>query len=116
MDELKVAWEAIRYGGPMVYPLLALGVLSLVIIFDRGFAYYRCLRMPGELLELVKTYGFSWNELDKLLGSLSSHNAYGRFFSVIADNRSKPAWWVESRAEDEPGAIEKVLNRGRWVL
>jgi biopolymer transport protein ExbB len=37
-------------------------------------------------------------------------------FRVIAENRGKPAWWVESRAEDEAGSIEKVLSRGLWVL
>ena len=28
----------------------------------------------------------------------------------------KPAWWVESRAGDEAGDIEKGLGRGLWVL
>ena len=31
-------------------------------------------------------------------------------------NRHQPAWWVESRAGDEAGAIEKTLGRGLWVL
>ena len=35
---------------------------------------------------------------------------------MIADNRTKPAWWVESRAGDEAGRIEKTLTRGLWVL
>jgi len=35
---------------------------------------------------------------------------------VIADNRHQPAWWVESRAGDEAGRIEKTLARGLWVL
>lgn len=100
----------------MVYPLLALGVLAFIIILDRAAAHFRCLRMPSDLLDLVETFGFSWDELDKLLAALPSSNAYGRFFGVIAANRNKPAWWVESRAEDEAGSIEKVLNRGLWVL
>ena len=32
------------------------------------------------------------------------------------ENRSKPAWWVESRSGDEAQVIEKALNRGLWVL
>ena len=43
-------------------------------------------------------------------------NIYRRFFGVISDNREKPAWWVESRAGDEAGDIEKSLGRGLWVL
>ena len=35
---------------------------------------------------------------------------------MIADNRTQPAWWVESRAGDEAGRIEKMLARGLWVL
>jgi len=35
---------------------------------------------------------------------------------VILDNRSKPAWWVESRAGDEAQLIEKALSRGLWIL
>jgi biopolymer transport protein ExbB len=116
MNELKTAIEALSYGGAMVYPLLALGVLALAIIFDRAALYIRCLRMPAPLLELIETYGFSWNDLDRELERLGPRNAYARFFRAITDNRTKPAWWVESRAGDEAGAIEKTLGRGLWVL
>lgn len=116
MGEIRTAWEALGYGGVMVYPLLALGVLAILIIFDRGAAYFRCLRMPAALLEIVETYGFSWDELEQQLRGMPPHNAYGRFFLVIASNRTKPAWWVESRAADEASEIEKVLSRGLWVL
>ena len=116
MNELRNSFNALSYGGAMVYPLLALGVISLVIIFDRAAMYFRSLRMPSELLDLIETYGFSWDDLDRQLLSLGPHNAYARFFRAIADNRTKPAWWVESRAGDEAGGIEKVLSRGLWVL
>ncbi|MGD0075574.1 MAG: MotA/TolQ/ExbB proton channel family protein, partial [Candidatus Binataceae bacterium] len=86
------------------------------IILDRAVMYYRCLRMPPTLLELVETWNFSWSDLDRQLESLGVHNAYARFFRAIADNRTKPAWWVESRAGDEAGGIEKALGRGLWVL
>src|SRR6266436_4598246 len=116
MQQLYVAWNAIKFGGAMVYPLLALGVLAIAIILDRSVLYARCLRLPSELANLVETFGFSWVELEKRLDELGPRNAYGRFLQVIADNRTKPAWWVESRAGDEAGRIEKTLTRGLWVL
>ena len=116
MQQLASAWDALRYGGPMVYPLLLLGVMALIIMLDRAVTYYRTLRLPAALLELVETYGFAWTELDRQLHALGAANAYRRFFGVIAENREQPAWWVESRAEDEAGAIERLLARGLWVL
>ena len=38
MQEIGVAWQALKYGGAMVYPLLALGVLAIAIIIDRARA------------------------------------------------------------------------------
>lgn len=32
------------------------------------------------------------------------------------DNRDKPIWWLESRANDEAQLIEKGMGRGIWVL
>ena len=116
MSELKVAWESLKFGGAMVYPLLFLGVLAVAIIIDRSVLYARCLRLPTALADLVETFGFSWVELEKQLKELGPRNAYGRFLQVIADNRTQPAWWVESRAGDEAGRIEKTLTRGLWVL
>ncbi|MGH7778620.1 MAG: MotA/TolQ/ExbB proton channel family protein [Candidatus Binataceae bacterium] len=116
MSELNAAWEAIKFGGYMVYPLLLLGVIALIIIFDRAVMYSRCLRMPAETAELVETFGFSWDTLARQVDALGVRNAYARFIRVILANRNKPAWWVESRAGDEAGEIEKSLNRGLWVL
>ena len=116
MDELRTAWEALRFGGAMVYPLLALGVLAALIILDRAALYGRALRLPRPVRDQVETYGFEWEELEAQLRALGPRNAFGRFFQVIAANRTHPAWWVESRAGDEAGDIERVLGRGLWVL
>ncbi len=116
MNELRLAWEAISYGGAMVYPLLVLGALALAIMLDRAIAYWRCLRLPGELASLIETYGFSWADLDRQIERLGRHNAYARFLAVISSNRSHPPWWVESRAGDEAGRIEETLGRGLWIL
>jgi biopolymer transport protein ExbB len=116
MQELKTAWAALAYGGPIVYPLLLLGGVSILIILDRAVAYYRCLRLPASLLTLAETYDFSWEDLDRQLRKLAPANAYRRFFGVIANHRDQPAWWVESRAGDEAGSIEKNVGRGLWIL
>jgi biopolymer transport protein ExbB len=116
MSELRSALNELQYGGAIVYPLLFLGVLAVLIILDRAIAYYRSLRLPRSLSALVETYGFEWDELERHLAALAPVNVYRRFFKVISDNRGKPAWWVESRAGDEAGDIEKHLSRGLWIL
>ncbi|MGD0289772.1 MAG: MotA/TolQ/ExbB proton channel family protein [Candidatus Binataceae bacterium] len=116
MQEIRTAWQALAFGGPMVYPLLLLGIIAMAIIIDRAAAYYRCLRLPQSLLDLVETYGFDWSDLERELSALAPVNVYGRFFNVIARHRNQPAWWVESRAGDEAGSIDRSLNRGLWVL
>lgn len=116
MQELNTAFEALRYGGAMVYPLLALGALAVIIILDRGVLYGRCLRLPAATRNQVETFGFDWDDLEQQIRALGPRNAFGRFFGVIAVNRTHPAWWVESRASDEAGDIDKVLGRGLWVL
>jgi biopolymer transport protein ExbB len=116
MQELTGAWAALKFGGAMVYPLLLLGALALIIIVDRAVVYTAMLRLPRNLLDLVETYEFSWSELEAELLKLWAGNAYRRFLGVIAANRTKPAWWVESRAGDEAGNIEKTLSRGLWLL
>ena len=116
MSELRNALDALQYGGAMVYPLVALGILALVIILDRAALFLRCLRLPPALLQIVESWNFSWDALGRELAALGTGNAYARFFRVIMENRSHPAWWVESRAADEAGEIEKTLGRGLWVL
>jgi biopolymer transport protein ExbB len=116
MSELRSALNELQYGGAIVYPLLFLGVVAVLIILDRAVTYYRSLRLPQPLSELVETYGFKWDELDRQLAALAPVNVYRRFFRVVSDNRGKPAWWVESRAGDEAGDIEKHLSRGLWIL
>jgi biopolymer transport protein ExbB len=116
MHDLQEAMQALKYGGAMVYPLLALAVLAIVVILDKAFVYRRYVRLPTPLLELVETYGFGWADLEHQLTQLGQRNYFTRFFRVIMGNRAKPVWWVESRAGDEAQQIEKALSRGLWVL
>ena len=75
MQELRTAWQALAFGGPMVYPLLLLGIIAMVIIIDRAALYARCLRLPQTLFDLVETYGFSWDDLERELKALPPVNA-----------------------------------------
>jgi len=116
MQDLQEALTALHFGGAMIYPLLLLAVIALVLMLDKAFVYWRYVRLPAALLELVETYGFAWSDLEQKLAALGRRNYFGRFFRVILDNHLKPAWWVESRAGDEAQLIEKALSRGLWVL
>src|SRR5260370_29965768 len=98
MPELRTAWESLKFGGAMAYPLLFLGVLAVAIIIDRSVLYARCLRLPAALADLVETFGLSWVELEKQLKELAPRNAYGRFLQAIADNPNHPACWAASLA------------------
>ena len=89
MNELRSALNELQYGGAIVYPLLFLGVVAVLIILDRAVAYYRSLRLPASLADLVETYGFAWDELDRQLAALAPVNVYRRFFEVISDNRDR---------------------------
>lgn len=116
MDYLQAAWTALRLGGVLIYPLVFLAVLSLTLLLDKAFVYWRYGRLPGNFINLVETYNFSWADLERQVERLEPRNYFGRFFRVILDNRNKPSWWVESRAGDEAQLIEKALSRGLWIL
>lgn len=116
MQDIQAGLQALKFGGAMVYPLLVLAVLALLITLDKLFVYWRFTALPQRLLQLAETYGFDWADLEAQIRALGPRNYFGRFFQVIAANRGKPAWWVESRAGDEAQTIEKSLSRGLWVL
>jgi biopolymer transport protein ExbB len=116
MQEIQTAWEALRFGGAMVYPLMFLGIVAAVIVVDRALLYFGSTRIPDDLRDLVETYGFAWGDLETRIRSLGQRNAFARVFGVIAENRTHPAWWVESRAADEASRIEATLGRGLWLL
>ncbi|MGA2192652.1 MAG: MotA/TolQ/ExbB proton channel family protein [Nitrospirota bacterium] len=116
MQDLYTSLKALEFGGAMVYPLLALGLVAAVIILDKAFVYWRYAGLSESLLTLVETYDFAWAELEKHMASARPENIFRRFFQVILNNRAHPSWWVESRAADEAQVIEKGLKRGLWVL
>ena len=77
--EIAGAWDALRFGGAMVYPLLLLGALAIAIMLDRAVVYIRMLRLPRALVDLVETYEFAWDELEKQLEALPAANAGASF-------------------------------------
>ncbi len=116
MNDLHEIIATLKLGGAMVYPLAALAVLAAVIILEKAFVIQSRARLPGAVIGLVETFGFSWDELSHKLQPLGPRNYFAAFFGVILENRNRPAWWVESRAADEASVIEKSLGRWLWVL
>src|SRR5258707_13129248 len=116
MHDLQGFIAALRVGGAMIYPLLLLAVVAVIVILEKAFVFVTRPRLPGALLEVLETYGFAWDDLEQRVGQLDPRNYFGRFFRVILDNRTKPAWWVESRAAEEATPIEQALGRWLWIF
>ncbi len=116
MQELQQAWIAFKLGGIIILPLSLLGVIALAIMLEKAFLYWRYARLSYDLLNLVETYGFAWEDLEKILSGLNERHYYKRFFEVVIANRHRPSWWTESRAADEALVIETSLARRLWVL
>lgn len=116
MQDIYEALGAIKAGGAVVYPLFVLGIIALVIIVDKIYVYSRFMQLPESIEQLIESYGFDWAALETSIHNLGSNNYYSRFIGVIIQNKSHPAWWVESRANDESQLIEKALNRYLWIL
>jgi len=107
---------ALQIGGVMIYPLVALAVIATMIILEKAYVYAARTRLPAALLELVETYDFAWSDLEAGLAGLGPRNYFGGFFRIILENRTRPAWWVESRATDEASLIETAMGRWLWAL
>jgi biopolymer transport protein ExbB len=116
MQELQSFVATLRVGGAMVYPLLALAVVAVVVILEKGFVLAARTRVPPPLLRAIDTEGFDWPDLEQRVARLAPRNYFGRFFGVIIQNRKRPLWWLESRAAEEASLIEKSLGRWLWIL
>jgi len=116
MQDLQGFVAALRVGGAMIYPLLLLAVVAVVVILEKGFVFSTRTRLPASLLAVLETYGFAWDDLEQHVRRLGPQSYFGRFFRVILDNRTRPAWWVESRAAEEATLIEQALGRWLWIL
>ncbi|MBV8190338.1 MAG: MotA/TolQ/ExbB proton channel family protein, partial [Alphaproteobacteria bacterium] len=116
IETFNEAVAALMVGGVMIYPLFALTVIAVAICLDKALVYGARTRLPSALVDVVETYGFEWEDLNRELGAMSGRNYARRFLDVIVQHRAQPAWWVESRAADEASQIEQALGRWLWVL
>lgn len=116
MQEFDAAWRALQFGGPMVYPLLALAIIMVAILLDKAYVYWRYTRIPKNLLPLIQGYSSRWADIEAQLARVNPRHHLARFLAVIIEHHRSPPWWVESRAGDEAQLIEQDLGRGLWVL
>src|SRR5438093_11493191 len=116
MSELHGFIAALRVGGVVMVPLLALAVVAVVVILEKLYVFATRTRLPARVLGIVETYGFAWEELEQRLARLDRRNYFRRFFEIILEHRTQPAWWIESRATEEASLIEQSLGRWLWVL
>ena len=116
MQEIQEAWTAFKLGGIIILPLSLLGVIAIAIMLEKAFLYRRFARLSYELTNLIETYGFAWEDLEKQLSRLNDGHYYKRFFNVVIANRQRPSWWTESRAADEAQVIETSLAQRLWIL
>lgn len=116
MTGLSLSWQVLRFGGPVVYPLLALAVLAAAIIIDKAYVYWRYAHPSLPLVRMLNSADSGWADLERLVAIADPRHHFARFLGVILQNREAPAWWVSSRAGDAALEIESALARGLWVL
>ena len=116
MEQLNQTWMMLKLGGWIILPLSLLAIIALAILLEKAFVYWRFTRLSNDLLHLIETVGFKWQDLEKILSGLDKRHYYKRFFEVVMDNRHQPSWWTESRAADEAQLIEASLARRLWAL
>jgi biopolymer transport protein ExbB len=116
MSEIHGFIAALRVGGVVMVPLLVLAVVAAVVVLEKLYVFTARARLPAAVLAVVGTYGFAWEDLEARLVRLDPHNYFRRFFAVIIEHRTQPAWWIESRAKEEASLIEQSLGRWLWVL
>ena len=116
MQFFSQIFQTAKLGGVMIYPLSALCILAIALIVDKIIFYKKSVKLPTEILNLIETYNFSWQVLESSLAKLGKENCYRNFFEVIAQNKTNPTWWLESRAADEAKMVEKNLSGSLWIL
>ncbi len=108
--------EIIKNGGFFMYPLFFCAILSIALIIDKILLHKRLAKIPKNLSEEVEAEEFSWKRVEQELQKIVSENYYKNFINLLLQNKSKPIWWIESRANDEAKIIEKSISSGMWIL
>lgn len=109
-------FHILEMGGVMMIPLSLLFIISLAVIIDKIIFYQKFGSCCKELRDVLAQYDFSWDELSLRLETVNDKNIFKSFLSVIVQNKSRPSWWVESRAEDEAKRIEKNISKYIWIV
>jgi len=116
MSFLTQLATALKLGGAMVYPLSALFILALALIFDKIFFYKKFAVLPKDLRQLIEEDEFSWQAFEAELTRLDAQNIYRNFFDKIAQNKDRPFWFLESSAANQAKLSEKKLAQNLWIL
>jgi len=109
-------FETLAMGGIIMIPLSLLFIISVAVIIDKLIFYKKFGFCPKELRDLVETYDFSWETLDKNLKKLDKGNIFKEFFNVIIKNKAITSCCIESRAADEARLIEEKLAKNIWIV
>jgi len=115
MHEWHAFVSALRVGGVVIYPLLALAVICVVVVLEKAFVFAARARL-SPVVATLDAEPFSWEDAEQKLAEQSARNYFARFVRVVVSHRKQPLWWVESRATEEASAIERALCRWLWVL
>jgi biopolymer transport protein ExbB len=78
MNIIEQTINATKLGGVIMYPLIILFIMAIALIIDKILIYKKLVKLPKDLLELIETYGFSWNELEEKLKNLPSQNYFAK--------------------------------------
>lgn len=100
-------FETLQAGGIIIYPLSILFIASLAVIIDKFLFYKKLAKFPKELES---------HDLEKTALKLNSQNIYVEFCNEIFANKTKPLWFIESKAQKKASLIEKKLNKTLWIL
>lgn len=65
MLELNEAWITLKLAGWIIVPLSLLAIIALAILLEKAFLYWQFARLSNDLLNLVETYSFKWEDLEK---------------------------------------------------
>jgi len=106
----------LEMGGIMMIPLSLLFIVSLAVIIDKVVFYKKFVSCSKDLQDLVQRNDFSWEELSQKLEKVSDKNIFKSFFKIVIQNKYRPSWWVESRAQGEAKLIEESLSKNIWIV
>lgn len=106
-------WELFNAGGPIMWPLLALGVLALGIVLERLWSLRSAVIVPpdltGEVLGLVRGGRIQ----DSHLQTLRSHSPLGRVLATVLRERDQAHEVLVSRVEETGRQVVHGLSR--WL-